>query len=63
MFSQDGYWGLGDIEAWRKAMWESYEERSNSLVFLKVVTAWDPVRSDPVFQELARKIGCRLALT
>ena len=49
--------GIGDVEAWRKAMLDSYEERSNGLVFLKAFPQFEPMRSDPVFQELVRKIG------
>jgi len=51
------YAGLGDIEAWRKAMLEAYEERANGLVFLKLFPQFEPMQSDPVFQELVRKIG------
>jgi hypothetical protein len=51
------YAGLGDIEAWRKAMLEAYEERTNGLVFLKLFPQFEPMQSDPVFQELVRKIG------
>ena len=49
--------GIGDVEAWRKAMWDAYEERINGLVFLKALPQFEPMRSDPVFQELVRKIG------
>jgi tetratricopeptide (TPR) repeat protein len=51
------YAAMGDVEAWRKAMWESYEDRSPGLVFLKLFPHFEPMRSDPVFQELVRKIG------
>ena len=49
--------GMGDVEAWRKAIRDSYEERTNGLVFLKAFPQFEPMRSDPVFQELVRKIG------
>jgi hypothetical protein len=49
--------GGGDLEAWRKAMWEAYEDRSANLVFLKVYLSLDPVKSDPVFQEIVRRVG------
>jgi len=51
------YAGMGDVEAWRKAMLDAYEERANGLVFLKVFPQFEPMQSDPVFQELVRKIG------
>ena len=38
-------------------MQEACEHRSNGLVFLKVHPVYDPVRSNPVYQELVRKIG------
>lgn len=42
---------------WRKAMWDSYEERSVGLVFLRAFPHFEPLRADPVFQEIVRKIG------
>jgi serine/threonine protein kinase/Tfp pilus assembly protein PilF len=50
------YAGMGDIEAWRKAMLEAYEDRANGLVFLKLFPQFEPMQSDSVFQELVRKI-------
>ena len=50
------YAGMGDIEAWRKAMLEAYEDRANGLVFLKLFPQFEPMRSDSVFQKLLRKI-------
>jgi len=51
------YAAMGDVEAWRKAMSDAYEERSNGLVFLRLFPQFEPMQSDPVFQELVRKIG------
>jgi serine/threonine protein kinase len=51
------YCGLGDVEAWRKAMWAGYEERAGGLVFLRVVPVYDPMRSDPEYENLVRRIG------
>jgi serine/threonine protein kinase/Tfp pilus assembly protein PilF len=49
--------GMGNLEAWRKAAWETYEERSNPLLFFKVMPLLDPIKSDPVLLEIVRKVG------
>jgi len=51
------YTGTGDVEAWRQAVRDSYDERANGLVHLKVLPLLDPWRSDPVYQEFVRKLG------
>ncbi len=51
------YTGSGDVEAWRKALRASYEERSNGVVMIKVLPIFDSWRSDPVYQEVVRKLG------
>src|SRR5262249_34536277 len=51
------HFGLGDLNAWRKAAWEAYEEHSNSVAFFKVFSAFDPIRSDALFQEIMRRVG------
>jgi len=51
------YAAMGDVNAWRKALWDAYNDRSNGLVFLKLFPQFEPMRSDPVFQELVRKIA------
>ncbi len=51
------YAGLGDkgqAFAWLE---KGYEERSTPLYFLKVDPIWDPLRSDPRFNDLLRRIG------
>jgi len=35
----------------------SYEERANGLVLMKALPLFDSMRSDPVYQEIARKVG------
>jgi eukaryotic-like serine/threonine-protein kinase len=49
--------GLGDMEEVRKHLWAAYEERANPVVLFKVAPAFDPLRSDPVFQEIIKKVG------
>jgi tetratricopeptide (TPR) repeat protein len=49
--------GVGDKDAWRKTLWEAYEQRLNSVVLYKAVPWLDPIRSDPVFQEIIRRVG------
>jgi non-specific serine/threonine protein kinase len=51
------YCGMGEVDACRKAMWAAYEDRSGGLMGLKQTPQWDPMRSDPVYQEIVRKIG------
>jgi TolB-like protein/Tfp pilus assembly protein PilF len=36
---------------------KAYEERFNRLAYLKVEALWDPIRSDPRFADLLRRIG------
>jgi hypothetical protein len=40
-------------------MWleKACEERFNRLAYVKVEAFWDPLRSDPRFAELLRRIG------
>ena len=38
---------------------KAFEERDSSLVFLPIDAEFDPLRSDPQFQELLKKIGFR----
>jgi serine/threonine-protein kinase len=51
------YLGLGEYD--RAFFWleEAYKEQSNLLQFLKVHPIFDPVRDDPRFANLLRRVG------
>jgi hypothetical protein len=51
------YVGLGDRE--RAVAWldKAYQDRSAFLIWLKVEPLFDPLRSDPGFQDLLRRVG------
>jgi tetratricopeptide (TPR) repeat protein len=49
--------GLGDMERALAALKEAYDDRAGELVLLGVEPSWDPLRSDPRFQDLLRRIG------
>jgi TolB-like protein len=51
------YAGLGDIEAWRKAMLAAYDDRSNGIVLLRSFPQFKSLHSDPVFQEIVRRLA------
>lgn len=53
----NAYLGLGDNEQAFVWMERAYQEQSNILQFLKVHPFFDPVRSDPRFANLARRVG------
>ena len=51
------YLGLRDYD--QAFVWfeRAYEERSNILQFLKLHPFFDPVREDPCFKDLLRRVG------
>ena len=51
------YIGLGDKDQAFAWLEKAYEEQSNFLAYLKVVPVADPLRSDPRFNELVRRVG------
>jgi len=51
------YTGLGDKDQAFAWLEKAYEERATPLYWLKVDPIWDPLRSDPRFNDLLRRIG------
>src|SRR5215469_2149039 len=51
------YTGLGDKDKAFEWLDKAYQERSEYLIFLNVEPMADPLRSDPRFQSLLRRIG------
>src|SRR5262249_38078475 len=53
----DVYTGLGDKDQAFFWLEKAYQERSYPMAYLKVFPARDPLRSDPRFDDLLRRIG------
>jgi hypothetical protein len=51
------YAELGDKERAFEWLNVAYQERNDGLISLKIEFALDPLRSDPRFAELVRKVG------
>jgi tetratricopeptide (TPR) repeat protein len=51
------YVGLGDKERALDGLEKAYEARSQWMVLLKVAHAFDPIRSDPRYIALLKKVG------
>ncbi len=51
------YIGLGDKDQAFAWLEKAYQERSNYMAFLKVFPLLDPLRSDPRFADLIRRVG------
>ena len=51
------YIGLGNRDQAFVWLEKAYQERSNYLAFLKVFPILDPIRSDPRFADLVRRVG------
>ena len=51
------YAGLEDKDQAFIWLEKAYEERFNRLAYLKVEALWDPLRSDPRFADLLRRVG------
>ncbi|MGA9670514.1 MAG: tetratricopeptide repeat protein [Terracidiphilus sp.] len=53
----NAYLGLGDTEQTFYWLEQAYKEKSNILQFLKSHPYFDPIRSDPRFADLVRRVG------
>ncbi|HTS11945.1 MAG TPA: tetratricopeptide repeat protein [Candidatus Limnocylindrales bacterium] len=53
----NAYLGLGDTEDAFISLEQGYSERSNILQFLKVHPCFDPIRGDPRFADLMKRVG------
>jgi TolB-like protein/thioredoxin-like negative regulator of GroEL len=53
----NAYLGLGDTEQTFYWLEQAYKEQSNILQFLKTHPYFDPIRSDPRFVDLVRRVG------
>jgi TolB-like protein/Tfp pilus assembly protein PilF len=51
------YAGLDDQDQAFRWLEKAYEERFYRLAYLKVDALWDPLRSDPRFEDLLRRVG------
>lgn len=49
--------GLNKKDAALSWLEEAYKQHSNSMIQLKVDPAYDPLRADPRFQDLLRRVG------
>ena len=53
----NAYLGLGENEEAFAWLEQAYKEQSNMLQFVKVHPYFDPLRSDPRFADLVRRVG------
>ena len=51
------YSGLGDADQAFHWLERAFQMRSRRLLYLGRDAVWDPIRSDPRFDELRRRIG------
>jgi len=51
------YLGLGDLDMVFEIFEKAYETREPHMPFLNVTPEWDPLRSDPRFRELLKKLN------
>ena len=53
----NAYLGLGENDQAFAWLEQAYKEQSNILLFLKVHPFFDPIRADPRFADLVRRVG------
>jgi TolB-like protein/DNA-binding winged helix-turn-helix (wHTH) protein/Tfp pilus assembly protein PilF len=53
----NAYLGLGDYDQAFASLEQAYKEQSNILQFVKTLPIFDPVRNDPRFKDLVRRVG------
>ena len=53
----NAYLGMGDNEQAFYWLEQAYKEQSNILQFLRTHPYFDPIRSDPRFADLVRRVG------
>jgi TolB-like protein/Tfp pilus assembly protein PilF len=51
------YARLGEIDEAMKCLERAYEQREGLMILLNTLEWWDPLRSDPRFQDLVRRVG------
>ena len=51
-----GYIGLGDFDTALTLMEKGFTERSQTLTFIKIDPVYDPLRADPRFVDLLRRV-------
>jgi len=51
------YAGLADKEQTLFWLQKGYEERNDDMIYMKIEPVFDPIRSDPRFQDLIRRVG------
>lgn len=54
-----GYAALGDIDKAFDALERAYQTRSGGLIYLNVDPAYAPLRNDPRFADLVKRIGLK----
>lgn len=58
-FLAPAYAALGETDRAAAALELAYEERSAGLIYLHVDPSYDPLRDDPRYQDLVRRVGLR----
>ncbi len=51
------YMGLGDLRQYEALLVQAYNDRIGGCILLGVTKLYEPVRSEPFFQEICRKVG------